>query len=424
MDEGNIDRGRIVNSELVPEEYFCPICQDLLWKPRSCASCQHLFCEKCLRMWSENPVNREKCPFRCQPFEERRCPPYVQSLLSRLNIHCRNASFGCTAILSYDKLELHEKSQCQYLTQRCSDCDQLVLLSKFNEHQQTTELCVPQPIKCTICQTYFPKALLQNHFYQCCEMKINNLIERTNADQTLQLTADGQQIPMNPGLAFIQSIVTSIQLVEQQKKFSQLPTSLKGTDPIRRAQEQRRNPFYRLLLMLKFLVLNWSKAPFFMWTFTVSTFMIFAMFAFGCFIILSNWSYRRLHFGIFLLSLFSYFLSYGTYFLLQTISDTNIIFYVGLCMFLCGCMMKISLEVMEMSPLMNKPIICIICCCIGILLMKIILLLIRFYYWLMPIYLAATIFTLLHCFLACTFYRVAVPIAAQTPPANQPTMPV
>src|ERR1700722_14017344 len=100
-EEGNIDRDQIVDGHLVPDEYYCPICQCLLWKPRSCSSCQHLFCEKCIQMWIENT---NQCPFQCESYEERRCPPYIQSLLSRLNIRCRNSSFGCTEIVSYDLL--------------------------------------------------------------------------------------------------------------------------------------------------------------------------------------------------------------------------------------------------------------------------------------------------------------------------------
>jgi hypothetical protein len=40
IEQGYIDRDRIVNGDLVPDEYFCPICEYLLWKSRSCSSCQ------------------------------------------------------------------------------------------------------------------------------------------------------------------------------------------------------------------------------------------------------------------------------------------------------------------------------------------------------------------------------------------------
>ncbi len=114
IDEGDID------CNLVPDEYFYPVCQYLLWKPHSCSFCQHLFCEKCIQTWIEKPNSGNRCLFRCEPFEDRRCPPYVQPLLSRLKIHYKNSEFGCTQILSYDQLEYHENVECKYLSQQCS----------------------------------------------------------------------------------------------------------------------------------------------------------------------------------------------------------------------------------------------------------------------------------------------------------------
>ncbi len=55
IEDSDIDRDRIVDGDLVPDEFFCPICQYLLWKPRSCSFCQHLFCEKCIQTWLKIP---------------------------------------------------------------------------------------------------------------------------------------------------------------------------------------------------------------------------------------------------------------------------------------------------------------------------------------------------------------------------------
>ncbi|CAF1504782.1 unnamed protein product, partial [Adineta steineri] len=73
MEEGNIDRDRIVDGHLVDDDFFCPVCQCLLWKPCACSKCRHLFCRKCLYTWLENPNSGRRCPFRCEPFEEQDC---------------------------------------------------------------------------------------------------------------------------------------------------------------------------------------------------------------------------------------------------------------------------------------------------------------------------------------------------------------
>jgi hypothetical protein len=212
IEEGNINRDRIVNGHLVPDEYFCPICQYLLWKPRSCSSCQHLFCQKCIQ-------NTNKCPFRCQSFEERRCPPCVQSLLSRLNIHCRNSSFGCTAVVSYDTLEYHETVECEYLSQ----------VEKLNEHRDVPELCIPCPIKCNICENDIDKLLFREHFHHCCEERMNESVAKATLDRNLQRILNGEGVRKN--------VTNTLELVERQKQFSELTTNLKEVDGVRHAQK-------------------------------------------------------------------------------------------------------------------------------------------------------------------------------------------
>ncbi|CAF1115845.1 unnamed protein product [Didymodactylos carnosus] len=237
-EEGGIDRDRIVDGHLVPDEYFCPICRCLLWNPRSCASCQHLFCQKCIRAWLENENSDNKCPFRCEPYEDRRCPPYFHSLLARLNIQCQNCPFGCTRVLPYNSLEQHENFECEYFTQRCSECEQLVLLTKFNEHREISGLCVPRPIKCTICGGYIEKPLFRDHFHGCYQLKFNALFEQTNRLQVLQTSSNDQITLLLNRQALIQTMMDTDNLFEQQRQMSRLPTNLAGVDAVRRAREQ------------------------------------------------------------------------------------------------------------------------------------------------------------------------------------------
>ena len=189
----HIARERIVvNDGLVPDEYFCPICDGLLWKPRSCASCQHLFCLKCIRTWLNK--NMTSCPFRCTPYEERRAPPHIYSMLARLQICCRNAPFGCTHVLSYGSLEQHENTTCRFLTKRCRVCEQLVLVSHIDQHQK---VCSPSVLQCPLCQCAVEPTLFQSHHEQCMQQRMNQLQEQNtelpnNMDGTVAL-------PQEPG---------------------------------------------------------------------------------------------------------------------------------------------------------------------------------------------------------------------------------
>ena len=234
MEEGSIDRDRIVDEHLVPDEYFCPICQCLLWKPSSCNTCQHLFCQKCLRTWLENPNSGKRCPFRCQPFEERRCPPSIHSLLDRLKIYCRNSSLGCTKIISYNSLEQHESIECEYLTERCSECEQLVLKSKLDEHCETPGLCVPQPLKCVLCKNYIEKYCFIEHFKECFTNRCGELFVETSPVQNALVPINNEPTQASTyGQTLIQNWIQLMRLIENQREMTGIPSNLIGANAVK-----------------------------------------------------------------------------------------------------------------------------------------------------------------------------------------------
>ena len=103
-----IDRSSIVTdgAEEVLGDCLCPICYCLLRKPRSCAGCRQVFCEKCIQTWLQT---RQTCPFRCPVYEDRQCPSEVLSVLSRLKIRCQQNPCGCNRLIPYNQLEEHEQ---------------------------------------------------------------------------------------------------------------------------------------------------------------------------------------------------------------------------------------------------------------------------------------------------------------------------
>jgi hypothetical protein len=80
-----------------------------------------------------------------------------------------------------------------------------------------------------------------------------------------------------------------------------------------------------------------------------------------------------------------------------------------------------SLEILEMDNLFNRPILSIVLYCISLLLMKIILLLIRLYYWSMPIYVGTSLFTFANLYVG---FKLHCAYAITVAPTNQLTMPV
>lgn len=74
----------------------CPICHKLLWKPVACEACETSFCSACIRQWLiKSP---DKCPNRCEPYIERKCPPLTVKLLGQLQVSCSYQSHGCEKV--------------------------------------------------------------------------------------------------------------------------------------------------------------------------------------------------------------------------------------------------------------------------------------------------------------------------------------
>jgi hypothetical protein len=178
FDEESIDRERIITDEhhYILNEFFCPICYCLLWKPRSCSLCQNLFCKKCIQTCLKE--NSNTCPLCRSLYKEKPPSPSTQSILSHYSIRCRNTSFGCTKILPYDLLEQHESIECKFLTKKCRICEQNVLVTDIDQHKN---VCQPILIRCSLCQCSIKRELFECHQEECLQ-RHSNLFEDLNEE--------------------------------------------------------------------------------------------------------------------------------------------------------------------------------------------------------------------------------------------------
>jgi hypothetical protein len=189
VEKEGIDRERIVTDKYnILNEFFCPICCCLLWKPRSCVSCQNLFCHQCIQTWLN--VNSTDCPLCRCPYEEKRAPPYVQSLLTHFSIRCRNSSIGCTEILPYDLLEKHEIFECQFLTKKCQMCGQVVFATDIDYHKT---MCKPTVRHCSLCESFIQIELFEHHIDECFE-QYSNPYEEVVQEWFMHLDSQNEEI--------------------------------------------------------------------------------------------------------------------------------------------------------------------------------------------------------------------------------------
>ncbi|CAF0818091.1 unnamed protein product [Rotaria sordida] len=250
IEEGYIDQDRIVNDDFVlPQEYFCPICGYLLWKPCSCSSCRNLFCHKCIRTWLN--INPTTCPYRCVPYQEQRAPPHIQSILARLHIRCRNTQFGCKEILAYDLLERHEQVNCQFRTKRCAICEQLVLIDQLDEHSSS---CRPTVVQCSVCQCAVEPRLFESHSQQCLQEHLNHLFQQNLPiqNETNDINVTGQTpIAGNWFAVWIQRFL---------EECSRPPTTnLPGIQAVFEARQH--GWLYQILTMFLLILRNPTTAP-------------------------------------------------------------------------------------------------------------------------------------------------------------------
>jgi hypothetical protein len=320
FEEQGIDPERIVNDEYqVANEFFCAICQGLLWKSRSCASCQHLFCNKCIRTWLQ--INPTSCPFRCTPYEEKRPPPYIHSLLGRLSIRCRNSSYGCTDILLYDLLEQHENVECQFLTKRCRICGQYILKNEIDQHQTA---CIPATIQCSVCKRFLDRPLLPQHTIECFKEKLNVLVEQIipTPEELGILTDNLIAVPQEQGN---ENWFTRFNNRLQRFLAAMPQVNLIGLEEVAQAREL--NSWARIWTMLRLIWLNKSRAMqilFFLSCFGIG-FIIGFLIATSLYI--QNQVEKSIYRSFAFIILFSGLFSFSLPVLLASISDTFIIVF-------------------------------------------------------------------------------------------------
>nr|XP_009912265.1 PREDICTED: E3 ubiquitin-protein ligase NRDP1 isoform X1 [Haliaeetus albicilla]XP_009912266.1 PREDICTED: E3 ubiquitin-protein ligase NRDP1 isoform X1 [Haliaeetus albicilla]XP_009912267.1 PREDICTED: E3 ubiquitin-protein ligase NRDP1 isoform X1 [Haliaeetus albicilla] len=107
----------------VDEDLICPICSGVLEEPVQAPHCEHAFCNACITQWFSQqqtcPVDRSVVTVA----HLRPVPRIMRNMLSKLQITCDNAVFGCTAVVRLDNLMSH-LNDCEHNPKRPVTCEQ------------------------------------------------------------------------------------------------------------------------------------------------------------------------------------------------------------------------------------------------------------------------------------------------------------
>lgn len=134
------------------EELKCRICHGVLIHPLECKQCENCFCMNCLQKWL---LQSGHCPFKCAEEPDFKMKPHkiIRNMLSKLKIECKYKDKGCTKVLDYDKLEIHEDHECAFLLKPCSNkksgCKAMLKKSEIEKHLH--EECIHAKQLCMYC---------------------------------------------------------------------------------------------------------------------------------------------------------------------------------------------------------------------------------------------------------------------------------
>lgn len=380
-EEDGIDPERIIADEYqVAKELLCTICQGLLWKPKSCGSCQHLFCSRCIRTWLQ--INPTACPFRCSPYEERRSPPHIHSLLARLSIRCRNNVFGCTAILAYDALEQHETIECSFLSKRCAVCQENILIEEINDHERQ---CQPATVTCSLCQQSIDRNILNQHRGECLRQKVEGFF-----NEILPLE-DNREIVLNNPMMFVQQQMNNnnwfTRFYTQINGWAhRLPqVDLEGFEEV--AQAQQRSPWFRIWSIVRLISLNPTRIAQILLPLISFTIGYFVGFLISISLFIQRQVNESIYRSFFLIIFTSGLICFGLHYLLASVKDIWIIGFTLISLILFGASSS-HIPLVYLRVHQNTKLLLLLYA-LGLMTFEAALLLLRLFAWYIPPYLSA-----------------------------------
>jgi hypothetical protein len=217
LDETNLQ----LDVSLVTKEYMdlaeelkCPICLNLVLKPKECKSCSTVFCGNCIDEWCKKKSNNlfssrssPACPMKCAVYVESPINKRFLNIINKIKVMCPNTTLGCNEILPYEETMKHVRS-CNYIEYKCVGCSFSAKKSAVELHVKTcadltepcqlcktevlrkqkhmhTEICMYRPVTCRFCKVDLTLKTMKLHNREDCALKIIENYERANIEKKI-----------------------------------------------------------------------------------------------------------------------------------------------------------------------------------------------------------------------------------------------
>jgi len=133
-----IDTGLAIDE--LRADFVCTICHDIVQNPVEISSCEHHFCDGCVRPWIQ--ANSD-CPIDRRPVEEAGLSEprrFYRNTLAEVRLRCQFS--GCNAETTYEGFEQH-KTNCPENPEawiECTFCHVKHMINQEDAHQKS---CLP-----------------------------------------------------------------------------------------------------------------------------------------------------------------------------------------------------------------------------------------------------------------------------------------
>nr|XP_034342108.1 E3 ubiquitin-protein ligase NRDP1-like [Arvicanthis niloticus] len=199
----------------IDEHLICPICSGVLEEPVQVPHCEHTFCNGCIIQWLSQ---QQTCPVDHSIVTVAHLSPVpwiMLKMLSKLQIACDNAVFGCSALVRLDHLKYH-LNDCEHNPKQPVTCEQGCGL-EMTKNELASHNCIKH---------------LSSMIHQQ-QAHISEL-EKTSAEHLHQLAEQEQDIQLlKMYVRDSHSVITNLQNMEKTIEYNKILEWVNSPQPAR-----------------------------------------------------------------------------------------------------------------------------------------------------------------------------------------------